>query len=47
MNFEFIESGIEVVLVGMPHHPRSYPILDDGQWDGYNTTAPNFLNLTM
>ena len=28
-------SDIEVVLVGMPHHPLIYPYLDDGQWDGY------------
>jgi hypothetical protein len=35
---ELIQSDIEVVLVGMPHHPHTYPYLDDGQWDGYNTT---------
>jgi len=35
---ELINSDIEVVLVGMPHHPLIYPYLDDGQWDGYNQT---------
>jgi len=35
---ELIQSDIKVVLVGMPHHPHTYPYLDDGQWDGYNTT---------
>jgi len=38
---ELIEADIEVVLVGMPHHPHKYPYLDPGQWDGYNHTLEN------
>ena len=36
---ELVESGIEVILVGLPHHPHKYPYLDPGQWDGYNDTV--------
>lgn len=35
---KLLESEIQVILVGMPHHPHTYPYLDDGQWDGYNQT---------
>jgi hypothetical protein len=40
---ELIEADIEVVLVGMPHHPHKYPYLDPGQWDGYNHTIENLV----
>lgn len=36
---ELVDSGVKVILVGLPHHPLKYPYLDPGQWDGYNDTV--------
>ena len=35
---ELTNSGIKVILLGLPHHPLKYPYLEPGQWDGYNHT---------
>ena len=35
---ELLDSDIQVVLVGLPHHPHTYPYLEPGQWDGFNQT---------
>ena len=38
------DSGIKVILVGLPHHPEVMSILPEGHWDGYNTTVQTLVN---
>ena len=36
-------AGIDVILVGLPHHPEVMSILPEGHWDGYNVTVQSLV----